>query len=752
MAFNATMGRLFIAAIVKEAQLSKLLRYGQIEHLFTANELPVYEFVYTFAKKHGKLPEEKTVLAHTAEALPNTAEPSSYYNDLMCLRFNETELKKTLQLAAKFLAPGTKDINKAFDTVVDLAYRLKRAAMGAQVMDFRQAQDLIIPDYVSKWTDTGGAGIKLGWPTLDNMTGGLVTGDVLSIVGRPGQGKALTLSTPILMASGNFKAMGDILVGDKVASTDGYPSKVEGVYPQGERPAYSVTMSDGRKVEADADHLWEVGSKRWTGTRVLTTLQIASAKHRLFLPEFKGEFGVIEPYLDPYVLGALLGDGCLCGNGINFVSMDAEIVQRFILGLPPMHGLMPVKHQNSGQATDYRVITLAPDNSRPRNIVKKMLRNLGVYGLKSKDKHIPNVAFQWKRSDRVALLNGLMDTDGTAFANQAVFQSSSKTLAEDVARLVRSLGGKVGWFTPKITTGELCHRISVILRDPADIFMLARKRQIMKSKKARLYIDTIEYVGNKDCQCISVTHPSKLFIAGDYVPTHNTWQMLHATHHAWREQEACILFASMEMKQLPIQQRLIAIESKLSTAGVKNATLTTVGLAKLKGSLTQIKTAKSAFWVTDGNLSATVDDIDLLCNILKPDLVAIDGAYLLKHPTERDRFRRAAENVELIKQRLADRCPVIASWQFAKSGSKKNKKKGEKTDLDDIGYTDAIAQISSIVLGLMQIESVETMQTRVVDILKGRNGEIGQFKTKWDFINTDFSEVIEEPVEDLQYV
>ena len=420
MAFNATMGRLFIAAIVKEAQLSKLLRYGQIEHLFTANELPVYEFVYTFAKKHGKLPEAKTVLAHTEEELPNTAEPSSYYNDLMCLRFNETELKKTLQLAAKFLAPGTKDINKAFDTVVDLAYRLKRAAMGSQVMDFRQAQDLIIPDYVSKWTDTGGAGIKLGWPTLDNMTGGLVTGDVLSIVGRPGQGK--------------------------------------------------------------------------------------------------------------------------------------------------------------------------------------------------------------------------------------------------------------------------------------------------------------------------------------------TWQMLHATHHAWREQEACILFASMEMKQLPIQQRLIAIESKLSTAGVKNATLTTVGLAKLKGSLTQIKTAKSAFWVTDGNLSATVDDIDLLCNILKPDLVAIDGAYLLKHPTERDRFRRAAENVELIKQRLADRCPVIASWQFAKSGSKKNKKKGEKTDLDDIGYTDAIAQISSIVLGLMQIESVETMQTRVVDILKGRNGEIGQFKTKWDFINTDFSEVIEEPVEDLQYV
>jgi hypothetical protein len=123
--------------------------------------------------------------------------------------------------------------------------------------------------------------------------------------------------------------------------------------------------------------------------------------------------------------------------------------------------------------------------------------------------------------------------------------------------------------------------------------------------------------------------------------------------------------------------------------------------------------------------------------------VIIDGAYLLTHPTERDRFKRVAENASLIKQQICDLAPTICSWQFARpSKTQKGEKKKQLTG-DDIGYSDAILQLSSLALGIMQEESPETIKQREVSVLKGRKGEQGQFTVKWDFDHTtDFSEIV----------
>jgi hypothetical protein len=108
--------------------------------------------------------------------------------------------------------------------------------------------------------------------------------------------------------------------------------------------------------------------------------------------------------------------------------------------------------------------------------------------------------------------------------------------------------------------------------------------------------------------------------------------------------------------------------------------------------------------------------------------------------------------VELMKQELAALAPVVVSWQFSRDAAKKNKKKGEKAGLEDIGYTDAIGQVSSLVLGLFEEESVETIKQRKIEILKGRNGEIGSFITRWDFNKMDFSEIEDEDVSELQFL
>lgn len=239
-----------------------------------------------------------------------------------------------------------------------------------------------------------------------------------------------------------------------------------------------------------------------------------------------------------------------------------------------------------------------------------------------------------------------------------------------------------------------------------------------------------------------------------------TWQMLYSCHNGWNkagdtidpEQNHSRLFVSMEMGTLAIQQRLASMHSHTAASELKLGALTTLGYNKLKSGLTSVKGFAYPFWVMDGNLAATVEDIYMLARQIKPGAIFIDGAYLLKHPSERDRYRRVAENADLIKQELSKICPTVCSWQFAKTAAKKNAKKGEKVGLEDVGYTDAIAQVSSIVLGLFEDESVETIKQRKIDILKGRNGETGEFRTNWRFDTMDFSEIIEEDVSELQFL
>jgi hypothetical protein len=210
------------------------------------------------------------------------------------------------------------------------------------------------------------------------------------------------------------------------------------------------------------------------------------------------------------------------------------------------------------------------------------------------------------------------------------------------------------------------------------------------------------------------------------------------------------LFVSMEMASLPIQQRLAAFVAQVEPIKLKKGALSSIGVTNMKNGLTRIQHYGSPFYVVDGNLTATVEDIWALARQLDVEAILIDGGYLIKHPTERDRFRRVAENAELIKKELCPLAPTIVSWQFASSATKK--KKGEKADLDDIGYTDAIAQVSSLVLGLLEKDTIETLKQRSIEILKGRNGETGSFNTAWEFDKMNFTQIIETPVKEFQFL
>lgn len=219
-----------------------------------------------------------------------------------------------------------------------------------------------------------------------------------------------------------------------------------------------------------------------------------------------------------------------------------------------------------------------------------------------------------------------------------------------------------------------------------------------------------------------------------------SWFMLYVSIYNWVMQRK-ILFVSMEMSVLAISQRVAAMYTHKPVGQLKMHGFASDTMKAFSSKIYEANDEEGKLYIVDGNLAATVDDIYELAAHLHCDGVAIDGAYLARHKNQRlNRYDRVAENVELMKRFSAD-MPTFASWQFNRQGAKKNKKQGEKETLEDIGYSDAIGQISSIVIGLMQEETVETIEKRRADLLKGRNGEIGGWDIKWDFASMDFSQI-----------
>lgn len=226
-----------------------------------------------------------------------------------------------------------------------------------------------------------------------------------------------------------------------------------------------------------------------------------------------------------------------------------------------------------------------------------------------------------------------------------------------------------------------------------------------------------------------------------------TFMGLSVAYHNWRRGRVP-LFLSMEMTNIAIGQRLASVHSSTPLTQLLKGTLTTKSYGVLMERLVQGKTVQNPFWLLDGNLATTVDDLMLHCRQFNPSAVVIDGAYLLRHTNPKmSRFEKLTDNMERIKQRLATDCqlPVVCSFQFSREVSKKSKKGFESNDtaagLEDIYGSDAIGQLSSVVLGMFEEESVSTLKRRRVDVLKGRNGETGKFLINWDFYNMDFSEI-----------
>lgn len=356
--------------------------------------------------------------------------------------------------------------------------------------------------------------------------------NILTICQAPaGTGKAGSLDSLIYTPTGPVK-MGDIKLGQLVCTPDGDYAMVLGIYPQGKKEIFKVTFSDGSSTECCKEHLWltktslDRDAKRAGSVKSLEeiskTLKYGEKRNHSIPMSQPVFFHNQELPIDPYVLGLLLGDGSMgkVGTNIGFSSADNSIIESMSSGLATSAAVL----KKNGSGIDYYINGID---------FKKKINELGLRGKNSDSKFIPDIYKINSVENRLAIFQGLMDSDGTVNRGNISFTSTSKKLAEDVLFLVQSLGGvaKIKSRIPKYTylgekkSGKIAYTVFMSLPNYITPFRLERKLEkvIPKTKYfPSRFIDKVESIGFKEAQCIYVDSEDHLYLTDNFIVTHNT--------------------------------------------------------------------------------------------------------------------------------------------------------------------------------------------------------------------------------------
>jgi deoxycytidine triphosphate deaminase len=368
--------------------------------------------------------------------------------------------------------------------------------------------------------------------------GEFVLGSTLEQVGIPPdlaarlEGKALALDTPVPTPLG-WKTMEQLRVGDQVFDERGLPCLVVGATgAMVGRPCRQVVFSDGSTIVADDQHLWQTCSKSGRDhghhrTALVTTAQIAQSllargehNHQVALSD-PAQYPLRPLPVDPYVLGVWLGDGTSTKSEITCA--DAPILQEIVdagYAVKRQAGRYQFRIGGVGHTRDVLTGRYLGNSS-----LSSTLRKLNLLG----NKHVPTEYLLAGEAQRVALLQGLMDTDGYVDkVGRCEFTSTRECLADAVVELAASLGLRPVKSKKRATLNGIdCGPAYLVKFSPnRPVFRLPRKLERQRLAGThhlfRAIVDVRE-VGSVPVRCIQVSAPSGLFLVGPtFIPTHNS--------------------------------------------------------------------------------------------------------------------------------------------------------------------------------------------------------------------------------------
>ena len=381
-----------------------------------------------------------------------------------------------------------------------------------------------------------------------------------------GLGKMEIVGNQVFTPYGRVR-IGDLKIGDKIIGSNGKPCNIIGVYPQGVKDLYKITFNDGYSILVGGEHLWSVSSNnsgensknRENRYITLSTEQMLNEnlvleqkginwnekrpyKFKTYYKQKNGDskwqIPIVKPIefenndilpIEPYLLGLALGDGHFTKSSAITIQLHKDDFDELF------NNIILTEHKTNGNKRKAYINHHSND-----------LKNLGLEHTRSETKFIPTIYKYSSIENRLAILQGLMDTDGHCMKskngefNGTEYCTVSERLADDVAEIVHSLGGivrkksKIGSYKKEDGTVVKCkkaYRLNIKMPEEFNPFRLKRKADDYnppKKYKIGRYIKNIEPCGQGESVCIAVDALDKLYVTEHAIVTHNTTQAIIA--------------------------------------------------------------------------------------------------------------------------------------------------------------------------------------------------------------------------------
>jgi hypothetical protein len=439
-----------------------------------------------------------------------------------------------------------------------------------------------------------------------------------------------------------------------------------------------------------------------------------------------------ELIIEPYLLGIILGDGCITTNNQpNFVNKDIDIineVKKVYNNISVKELVRDVEKEIDGELvlekrTLYKTSLLG---------IKNDLIKLNLYGCDSSNKFIPNDYLYSSVEDRVRLLQGLVDSDGYINKHTIEISTVSKEMTENIKELVLSLGGRISIKSTQgkykkngiVINTKMYYRLSFSLPDNGIIPALCARK--VKNFVARTkygnnkFITSIEYSHDEEAQCIMVDNDEHLYVTDDYIVTHNTTMFTKLANTAFNEGYKVLQIFFEDMPKV-IQRKHLACWTGINSNELGNHKDELEELIENLGDDSNLKLKKmSSTETTISKIKAYVRK--LISKGFKPDIILLDYIDCVKPSIKVDDVN-VGEGMVMreFESMLAEF--DIAGWTAVQGN--RSSINSTVVESDQMGGSIKKGQIGHFILSIAKSLEQKEAGTANIAILKSRFGKDG---------------------------
>lgn len=694
-----------------------------------------------------------------------------YHARIISQKFIQRELIRVSTETIREAYEDTTDVFELLDKSEQGLFEITQQNLSRGYLGMNTLVNMAIKQFeeLSKKSD-GLTGVPSGFTALDRVTSGWQPSDLIIVAARPGMGKCLGKGTKVVMYDGSLKKVEDVKTGDLLMGDDSTPRKVLSTC-KGREQMYWIRQNKGLDYRVNESHILSLKKSRKEGEKPKGFVLNIGVKEWLnksskFQSNYKGykvpiQLDERETKLPPYFLGLWLGDGHT--DDVTITTQNKAIID-YIDEYASSINCQVRAHYPKDRCSNFSIVG-GPRGHKGYSL-KGELRTVGVLG----NKHIPDNYLYNSTQKRLELLAGLIDSDGHYLeqSNGYEITQKDKALVSQIKYLCDSLGFRVSMKSKKASIRKISYETTVYrLRIYGDIHRIPVKIQ---RKQARAWKSPVDWqvTGMKVEKDIVDDYygfeidGNHLFLLEDMTVTHNTSFTLAVTKNAALDFNMGVAFFSLEMSSVQLVNRLISMETQISSEKLRKGQLEDYEWQQLYAQVDKL--GKVPIFIDD-TPGISIFELRAKCRRLKMQhdiqMVIIDYLQLMTGGGESKGGNREQE-ISMISRGLKALAkeisvPVIALSQLSRAVETRGGSK--RPMLSDLRESGAIEQDADIVTFIYRPEYYQILEDEEGNSLKGigeiiiakhRNGSLETVRLKWDGQFALFSNLDDEDFNSFQ--